>query len=149
MRSYDRSCAVRFLIFHPTDPRNTDRPNHESCDKTVRVYNTYKKLTFWKFSYGRGFWEAEKARIFRASAASKGMFTDSYSYWQRTIDTWTWTVRFWNLERLLLSKSSAAFYVYLFLSFEVFLFINDIYKTWKKKQTKPQNHESHETTKVC
>ena len=39
---YDRSCAVRFWIFfYPTDPRNTDRPNHGSCDKTVRVY---KKL---------------------------------------------------------------------------------------------------------
>ena len=32
-----------FEFFYPTDPRNTDRPNHESCDKTVRVY---KKLTF-------------------------------------------------------------------------------------------------------
>ena len=38
---------VDFERFYPTDPRNTDRPKHETCDKTVRVY---KKLTFSKYS---------------------------------------------------------------------------------------------------
>ena len=39
MRSIKR---VDFELFYTTDPRNTDRPKHETCDKTVRVY---KKLT--------------------------------------------------------------------------------------------------------
>ena len=43
---------VDFELFYPTDPRNTDRPKHETCDKTVRVY---KKLTFSKYSCGCGF----------------------------------------------------------------------------------------------
>ena len=46
---------------------------------------------------GADFERQERQESFRAWAASKGMFTDSYSYWQRTIDTWT--VRFWNLDR--------------------------------------------------
>ena len=43
---------VDFELFYPTAPRNTDRPKHETCDKTARVY---KKLTFSKYSCGRGF----------------------------------------------------------------------------------------------
>ena len=44
--------------------------DHKSCicDKTVRVY---KQLTFSKFSCGRGFWEAGKARMFSRLSSFK------------------------------------------------------------------------------
>ena len=67
IRSIMRGSILNF--FYPTGPRNTDRPNYESCDKTVRVY---KKLTFSKYSCGRGFWEAGNARIFSSLSSFKG-----------------------------------------------------------------------------
>ena len=92
-------------------------------DRTTKVATKLsaftKSLHFQSIVVGADFERQERQESFRAWAASKGMFTDSYSYWQRTTDrAWaaskgmctdnssywqrtidTWTVRFWNLDR--------------------------------------------------
>ena len=118
----DRSCdhtidhaRFDFEFFNPTDPRNTDRPNHKVATKLSAFT---KSLHFQSIVVGADFERQERQESFRAWTASKGMFTDSYSYWQRTTDrgwaaskgmctdnssywqrtTDTWTVRFWTYQ---------------------------------------------------
>ena len=80
MRSYDRSCAVRFWIFLPdrsskywqTEPRKL----WQNCPRLQKAY--IFKVELWaRILRAR----QERQESFRAWAASKGMFMDCYSYW--------------------------------------------------------------------
>ena len=59
-------------------------------DRTTKVATKLsaftKSLHFQSIVVGADFERQERQESFRAWTASKGMFTDSYSYWQRTTD---------------------------------------------------------------
>ena len=143
MRSYDRSSGSILNFFtRQILEILTDR----STKLATKLSAFTKSLHFQSIVVGVDFERQERQESFRAWAASKGMFTDSYSYWQRTADRASkgiFVFLFFGGTKLIKFKSRKKVFV---------LTTYDRYvdgQILKLGQTKPQNHESHETTKVC